>query len=105
VVCGKQEPAQFKVLFVVLKLAADTSPLQPGQKRTLRVNVEGTQEKVQLEARNLSPDIAELEGGDSVKAFSSGDAENKAEFHVTGKKHGKFLISIRLVPVMGKSVR
>jgi len=105
VVCGKQEPAQFKVLFVVLKLAADTSPLQPGQKRTLRVNVEGTQEKVQLEARNLSPDIAELDGGNAVKVFSSGEAENKAEFHVTGKKLGKFLISIRLVPSMAKPVR
>lgn len=105
VVCGKQEPAQFKVLFVVLKLEADTSPLQSGQKRTLRVNVEGTQERVQLEARNLSPDIAELDGGNAVKAFSSGDAENKAEFHVTGKKHGKFLISIRLVPLMAKPIR
>ncbi|HLZ11504.1 MAG TPA: IPT/TIG domain-containing protein [Candidatus Acidoferrum sp.] len=105
VACGKQAPAQFKIMFVVLKLEADTSPLQPGQKRTLRVKVEGTQEKLQLEARNLAPEIADLAGGNPVKAFSSGQSENAAEFEVTGKKRGRFLISIRLVPVMGKPAR
>ncbi len=105
VACGKQEAAGFKVLFVVLKLEADTSPLQPGQRRSLRVRVEGTQEKLQLEARNLAPDVADLVGGNPVKAVSSGEAENVAEFQVTGKKHGRFLISIRLVPVMAKPPR
>ncbi|HWZ96707.1 MAG TPA: IPT/TIG domain-containing protein [Candidatus Dormibacteraeota bacterium] len=105
VACGKQEPAQFKMLFVVLKLEADTSPLQPGQKRTLRVGVAGTQEKIQLEARNLAPDIADLEGGNPARVYSSGAPENSAEFQVTGKKRGNFLISIRLVPVMARPVR
>ena len=105
VACAKQEPARFNLLFVALKLSADTSPLQPGQKRTLRVSVTGTQEKLQLEARNLAPDIADLAGGNPVKTFSSGDAENIAEFQVIGKKRGKFLISIRLVPVMVKAPR
>jgi len=105
VACGKQGAASFKVLFVVLKLEADISSLKPGQKRSLRVRIEGTQEKLQLEARNLAPDIADLAGGNPVKAFSSGEAENVAEFQVTGKKHGRFLISIRLVPVMGKPSR
>jgi hypothetical protein len=105
VTCGKQEAARFKLLFVALKLEADSSPVQPGQKRTLRVAITGTQDKIQLEARNLAPDIAELEGGNPVRVFSSGEADNQAEFHVTGKKRGNFLISIRLVPVMTKPVR
>lgn len=105
VACGKQGPARFNLLFVALKLSADTSPLQPGQKRTLRVSVTGTQEKLQLEARNLAPDIADLAGGNPAKTFSSGDAENIAEFQVIGKKRGKFLISIRLVPVLVKGPR
>jgi hypothetical protein len=105
VTCGKQEAARFKVAFVVLKLEADTSPLLPGQKRTLHVEIAGSQEKIQLEARNLAPDIAELEGGNPVRVLSSGEAANKAEFHVTGKKHGSFLISIRLIPVMAKPAR
>ena len=105
VACGKQEPARFKILFVVMKLEADTSALQPGQKRTLRVSITGTREKIPLEARNLAPDIADLAGGNTVRAISSGDAENSAEFEVVGKKRGNFLISIRLVPAMVKPLR
>src|SRR5579859_7839506 len=102
VACGKQGSVQFKVLFVELKLSADTSPLQPGQKRTLRVTVAGTSERIQLEGRNLSPDIADLTGGNVARIFSSGGEMNAAEFFVSGKKHGRFLISIRLVPTMAK---
>jgi len=105
VACGKQEPARFKLIFVALKLEADTSPLQPGQKRTLRVGVTGTQEKIQLEARNLAPDIAELAEGNPARVFSSGGTENNAEFQVAGKQHGNFLISIRLVPAMARPLR
>jgi len=100
--CGKQAAVRFQVLLAQLKLEADTSPLQPGQKRTLRVTVSGTQEKIQLEARNLSPEVADLAGGNVTRSSSSGGDMNMAEFFVTGKKHGKFLISIRLVPTMTK---
>ena len=105
VACGKQAPVRFSILFVAMKLEADTSPLQPGQKRTLRVSIAGTQDKIQLEARNLAPDIAELVGGNPARALSSGDAQNSAEFQVTGKQRGNFLISIRLVPAMAKPAR
>ncbi|HJZ63479.1 MAG TPA: IPT/TIG domain-containing protein [Candidatus Acidoferrum sp.] len=98
--CGKQEPANFKLTLVSLRLEADTSPLQPGQERTLRVSVNGTQEKIQLEARNLAVDVAELGGGNPTREFTSGGTENGAEFKVTGKKRGNFLISIKLLPVM-----
>ena len=103
--CGKLEAARFKVVFVTLKLEADTSPVKPGQVRMLRVGVGGTQEKILLEARNLAPDIADLEGGNPVRSASSGGEKNAAEFRVTGKKRGRFLISIRLVPVMAKPAR
>lgn len=105
IACGKQEALPFKLIFVGMKLEADTSPLQPGQKRTLRVDITGTPEKIQLEARNLSPEVAELESRNPARVFSSGGSDNKAEFHVTGKKHGNFLISIRLVPAMSKPLR
>ncbi len=105
VTCGKQEPARFKLILIALKLGADGSPLQPGQKRVLRVSVTGTQEKVQLEARNLAPEIAELAGGNPARVFSSGEPENQAEFQVTGRQRGNFLISIRLVPALMKPLR
>src|SRR5262249_22830738 len=102
VVCGKQEAARFKMTFGSLRLGADTSPLQTGQEKTLRVAVSGTQEKIQLEARNLAADIAELTGGNPARAFTSGGVENIAEFKVTGKRRGSFLISIKLLPMVGK---
>lgn len=96
--CAKRDAPGFSVVFVALELQADSSPLKPGEHRTLTVVVRGTEEKISLEARNLAPDIAELAGGNPVRRMSSGgEGENAAEFDVVGKKNGTFLISIRLV--------
>jgi hypothetical protein len=96
--CNKREPGTARITFLELALRADTSPMQPGQQRTLKVRVNGTQEKVALEARNLAPDIAELAGGNPARAVSSGGPENSAVFPITGKQHGNVLVSIRLIP-------
>jgi hypothetical protein len=101
--CAKRDAPEFSVVFVGLELKADSSPLKRGEKRMLTVRVRGTSEKISLEARNLAPDIAELVGGNPVRRLSSGgDQENVAQFEVAGKKNGTFLISIRLVPTMGR---
>lgn len=98
IACAKRGPFSFSMVFVSLELAADRSPLGPREHRALLVKVRGTQGKVQLEARNLSPDIADLTGGNVVRAASSGGSANAASFELVGKKRGSFLISIRLVP-------
>lgn len=95
--CAKKSLARFSVLFVGLSLEADSSPIRPGQHRILTVHVTGTTGKVTLEAHNLAPEIAELQGGEKVRLTSSGSAENTARFEVVGKGKGSFLISIRLV--------
>jgi hypothetical protein len=87
-----------RATLAVLELEADSSPLKPGEHRTFTVHVRGTAAKIAFEARNLAPDIAELAGGHSVRASSSGGAENLAKFEVVGQKNGSFLISIRLLP-------
>lgn len=97
ITCGKLNGPALEVVFVALDLEADSSPLTPGVHRALTVRVRGTRDKVQLEARNLAPDIAELTGGNPVKSSSSGGAENLAHFEVVGRKRGSFLISIRLL--------
>jgi len=102
VTCAKRQSAAFSVTFVGLGLEADSSPLKPGEHRALTVRVRGTTAKVVLEARNLAPEIAELSGGNPVRASSSGGAENLAKFEVLGRKNGSFLISIRLVPSLGR---
>jgi hypothetical protein len=107
--CAKRQSQPFTVTFVGLDLEAEASPLKPGEHRVLAVRVRGTTAKVALEARNLAPDIAELLGvdpvqasGNPVRALSSGEAENLARFEVVGRKNGSFLISIRLLPWLGR---
>jgi hypothetical protein len=95
--CAKRNGPPLEVVFVVLTLEADSSPLAPGVLRRLTVHVRGTTSKVTLEAKNLAPDIAELLGGNPLKASSSGGAENLAHFEVVGHKRGSFLVSIRLL--------
>jgi hypothetical protein len=102
--CAKRQSAEFSVTFVGLGLEADSSPLKPGEHRALTVRVRGTTAKIALEAGNLAPEIAELSGGNPVRASSSGGAENLAKFEVMGRKNGSFLISIRLVPSRGHPV-
>jgi hypothetical protein len=100
--CAKRQSTPFSITFVGLELEADSSPLRPGEHRALTVGVRGATGKIALEARNLAPEIAELSGGNPVRASSSGGAENFARFEVVGRKNGSFLISIRLVPSIGR---
>lgn len=100
--CAKRESAAFSVIFVGLELEADSSPLKPGEHRALTVRVRGTTAKIALEARNLAPEIAELSGGNPARASTTGGGENLAKFEVLGRRNGSFLISIRLVPTLGR---
>ena len=100
--CAKRQSPPFSITFVGLNLEADSSPLKPGEHRAVTVRVRGTTAKIALDARNLSPEIAELSGGNPVRAMSSGGAENFARFEVVGQKNGSFLISIRLVPSLDR---
>jgi hypothetical protein len=96
--CNRGDAGWARVAFLELSLDADTSPLQPGQKRTLSVRISGTTERVALEGRNLAPEVAALDGGNPARATSSGGAQNTAVFPLTGKQHGNILVSIRLLP-------
>ena len=97
VTCGQKSSAAFTVVFVSLELEAGNSALAPGEHRKLMVRVKGTTTKVNLEARNLAPEVAELQLGTAVHAVSSGGADNVASFELVGKQRGNFVISIRLV--------
>jgi uncharacterized protein (DUF58 family) len=87
------------MIFLSLELHADSSPLAAGEHRKLTVTVSGTAARISLDATNLAPDNAELVGGNSVRHSSSGGSENAAHFEVVGRRHGRFLISIRLTPI------
>jgi hypothetical protein len=81
-----------------LTLDADSSPLAPSEHRTLTVHVSGTLDRIPLEARNLSPEVAELTAGNPARISSSGGADNAAQFDIIGRERGNFRISVRLLP-------
>ena len=95
--CGQRVSAEFSVVFVSLELAATTATLAPKEHRTLTVRVRGSSTKISLEARNLAPEVAELQGGAVARTTSSGGAENVAHFELIGKQRGSFIISIRML--------
>jgi hypothetical protein len=103
--CGQKSADPFTIVFVSLELEASTAPLAPGEHRTLNVRVQGSPQKVNLEARNLSPEVAELTGGNTAKAISTGGADNVAKFELVGKKRGSFIISIRLQEPLSRPQR
>jgi hypothetical protein len=96
--CGKNDSPRFSIRFVELTLEANSSPLAPGDHRTLTVRVRGTTAKIALEAHNLAPDIAELAGGNPARISSTGGENNTAQLQLTGKQRGSFVVSIRLLP-------
>jgi hypothetical protein len=95
--CGQKSADAFTLVFVTLELQASNASLAPGEHRPLMVRVHGSPAKINLEAHNLSADVAELNGGVTVHAASSGGADNVAKFELIGKKRGNFIVSIRLV--------
>jgi hypothetical protein len=95
--CQTRVSEPFTIRFVELSLEANSSPLSPGDHRTLTVHVRGTPSKIALEARNLAPDIADLSGGNPARVSSSGGENNSAQFQLVGKQRGNFVVSIRLL--------
>jgi hypothetical protein len=98
VMCAKRSSSSFSITFVTLSLEADSSPLAPGEQRALTVHVRGTASKVGLEARNLAPEVADLNGGNPARISSTGGADNFGRFQLVGRQRGTFLISMRLLP-------
>jgi len=99
--CGQKISQEFTVVFVSLELDANTSTLAPGEHRSMLVHVTGSSARINLEARNLAPDVAELKGGTTVRAISTGGKENIATFELQGRQRGNFMISIRLLAPLG----
>jgi len=100
VACAKRSSSHASITFLALSLEADSSPLTPGEQRTLTVHVRGTTSKVGLEARNLAPEVADLTGGNPAQVSSMGGADNLGRFQLVGRKSGTFLISVRLLPLV-----
>jgi hypothetical protein len=103
--CARDAATPFFITLIDLELRADSSPLKPGEHRSLSVRIKGTTSRVSIEATNLAPHVAELVGGNSVVAKSSGGSQNTARFELTGKNKGSFRLAIRLAPMIWRLPR
>ena len=83
---------------VALELSAAKSALAPGERGQLTVRVRGTDQPLELEARNLTPWIVELGGGNPRRLTTRGGAENVSVLELKGVRAGAFSIGVRLVP-------
>ena len=99
--CQRGVSDPFTIRFVELSLEANSSPMSPGDHRTLTVHVRGTPSKIALEAHNLAPEVADLDGGNPARVSSSGGEDNLAQFKLVGKQRGNFVVSIRLLAPAG----
>jgi hypothetical protein len=85
------------VTVVALDVAGPTKPLSAGKNGILAVEVNGTDEPVAIEVRNLSPDVVRLPRGNVAEVKTSGGKTNVAKIELSGIKTGDYAVSAHLV--------
>jgi hypothetical protein len=91
--------APHSLTLVSLELSASRGQLAPGEKGQLTVRVRGTEQRLELEARNLTPETIRLLGGETQRVMTRGGAENVSVLQLQGRKAGDYSISVRLIPM------
>jgi hypothetical protein len=77
--------------------------VRPGKKGKLVLHITGTTQPVDLEVRNMSPQIAKFKHGDHEHFRSSGGADNSATVAIKGTHPGEFSYAVRLEPQLGQA--
>lgn len=95
---GGRSPGPVPVTLVSVELHSPNKQLAPGEKGKLTVRLRGTDQRLPVEVRNLSPEVVELVRGNLQRVISSGGPGNTAEIELLGMRPGDFSVSVRLVP-------
>jgi hypothetical protein len=95
---GVHKRGPLPLTLVTLEIEGPAGKLARGKKAQLVVHIRGTEEKLALALRNLSPGSVELIGGNMQRVVSSGGSQNKAAVGMRGIREGDFSVSVRLVP-------
>lgn len=86
---------------VALEITAKKSTLAPNEKGRLRIGVRGSGQRLELEVRNLTPELVSLEDdAEAVRVHTRGGSNNYAEVNLLGKAPGEFSVSARLLPAL-----
>ncbi len=96
---GGRSPGPVAITVVSLEVSAEKKQLAPKEKGKLAVLARGSELRLEVEVRNLSPDVVKLpDGADVLRATTRGGAENTAEVELEGRRAGDFSVSVRLIP-------
>lgn len=95
---GGRSPGPVPITLVALRILRPEKPLTRGEPATLWVHVAGTDQRLVLEVRNLTPDVIELPRGDVQRMVTSGGRQNQAAIELRGLRAGDYAVSARLVP-------
>jgi hypothetical protein len=95
---GAGQAVTFSTTVVRLELSADKPQLAPKEKGMLTVRAVGTLTRVELEARNLTPEIVRLRRGVVQRLTTKGGLENTATLRLEGRALGEYSIAVRLMP-------
>lgn len=95
---GAGQAVTFTTTVVRLELSADKPQLAPKEKGRLTVRAVGTLTRVELEARNLTPEVVRLRRGVVQRVTTKGGPENTATLRLEGRAQGEYSIAVRLMP-------
>ena len=90
--------ASLPVTLVTVDFSSSKAQLAPKERAKLLVSVRGTEEPLELEVRNLSPQVVRFRRGDSQRIRTHGGAENAATIDIQGRSTGEYAFSVRVVP-------
>lgn len=95
---AERSAAPAQVTVVRLDLSSDKRQFPANERGTLTIRALGTELRVAVEARNLSPEVLSLPRGQIQRVVTRGGADNVAVIELIGLREGDFSISVRLVP-------
>lgn len=96
---GGRSPGPMAITVVALEVSAEKKQLAPKEKGKLTVQARGSELRLEVEVRNLTPNVVKLPDGASVlRATTRGGAQNSAEVELEGRRTGDFSVSVRLIP-------
>jgi hypothetical protein len=81
---------------VTVEVGSPKSRLAPRRRVRLTVRVAGTDLPVELEARNLTPEIVKLRGGNVRQIKTPGGDDNAAGIELEGLRAGDYALEVRL---------
>jgi hypothetical protein len=96
---GGRSPGPVPITLVSLEISEQKKQLAPKEKGKLVVTARGSEQRLEVEVRNLTPDVVKMpEGAKVFRTATHGGADNSVEIELEGRRTGDYSLSVRLIP-------